>query len=448
MKKKKIVLFGASVLGNIAYKEIRNKYEIIFYCDNSKTKINKYMNNIKIISIDELKKNIDTNTKILITSAYYKEIFKQLMEYKFKNIYLFDYDKQNETYAINKLYKFGQYKNIKFRSVDTLKLKTIDKEILTIIKEVWNFNRNNFSKCKVEFKNFNIESGKIEIINNRFRIIGMNVSNEFEKNYLVGILYDSIEEIVYLPNYILNSEKFKNIKNLIKDIMRTRQCSMYSNKIIGIIDKKNLEEIKRNVLVYQWERAIPGTQFMPEKEGLLRIIERYKYAEKYMKNSIILEGACGYGYGAAYLSNMCREVHAVDISKENIEFAKNVYKHLNNIEWKVNNVCKLSYENNTFDIYTSFETMEHISLDQVEKYLSEAWRVLKNNGKFIISTPNKQKRISINNPFHIKEYTKDEFEEIIKKYFDIVDYYDIDKYVFSNKFTLLNDCILAVCTKK
>lgn len=73
-----VILFGASKLGKIAYLMLKDKFNILYFCDNDKNKIGSKLNNIEIISLEELKK-FDNKIKIYITSQYYKEISRQLV---------------------------------------------------------------------------------------------------------------------------------------------------------------------------------------------------------------------------------------------------------------------------------------------------------------------------------------------------------------------------------
>lgn len=47
---------------------------------------------------------------------------------------------------------------------------------------------------------------------------------------------------------------------------------------------------------------------------------------------------------------------------------------------------QLPFKNGTWDVVTSFDTLEHLSYP--DKFLAEAYRVLKSGGYFILSTPN------------------------------------------------------------
>jgi ubiquinone/menaquinone biosynthesis C-methylase UbiE len=62
----------------------------------------------------------------------------------------------------------------------------------------------------------------------------------------------------------------------------------------------------------------------------------------------------------------------------------------------------------------SFETIEH--LPNIDKYLEEISRVLKPGGEFIVSTPDRRLSSVLypftrkpSHPFHIKEFTYQEF---------------------------------------
>lgn len=100
---------------------------------------------------------------------------------------------------------------------------------------------------------------------------------------------------------------------------------------------------------------------------------------------------------------------------------------LENIQWVVGDVTDLKFEDNTFDMYISYETLEHLPLDKVERYFQQAKRILKNGAQFIISTPNRENRININNPFHVKEYTFTEFQNMMEKHFHKVEFYSLEE---------------------
>lgn len=289
--------------------------------------------------------------------------------------------------------------------------------------------------------------GKREKIGDNINLIEFIIRNKFGKQVVFNnILYDIERGKVILPDYILrskNSDKIIELLNILIDL----KVKLLSNIEGYIFDEEILEDIKKNQLAYIWERGIPASQFMPAL-GWLRIIERYNFAANFIKSSdLILEAASGFGYGAAYFHDKCKKVYALDLAKENIKFGEDSYD-FDNISWITGDVTKLPFEDNQFDIYTSFETLEHLSLDLVEAYFNEAVRVLNENGIMILSTPNKEGRKNINNPFHVKEYNFSEFNKILKMYFSNVNYYSTTNYKIENGIKSNAVNMIAVCSNR
>ena len=148
-------------------------------------------------------------------------------------------------------------------------------------------------------------------------------------------------------------------------------------------------------------------------------VHRYIFAANFVKDKIVLDAACGTGYGSNYLSNYANLVYGIDINQDVIENNKEIYKK-ENLFFINGSIYQLPFDDNIFDVIVSFETVEHVN--DGNKVLSEFKRVLKPEGILIISTPNKQISIekSIINPFHKHEYFEDEFKELINKFFSNV----------------------------
>lgn len=154
----------------------------------------------------------------------------------------------------------------------------------------------------------------------------------------------------------------------------------------------------------------------PLDEIVFEHIHRYHFASKFVKNKIVLDIACGSGYGTNYMANFAQKVYGLDIDNEVI--LDNISKfRRNNIQFFCGNATQLPFADKTFDIVVSFETIEHI--DDYVSFLKEIKRVLKNEGILIISTPNKEfsDYHSHYNPYHIREFREEEFTSILKQYF-------------------------------
>lgn len=102
----------------------------------------------------------------------------------------------------------------------------------------------------------------------------------------------------------------------------------------------------------------------------------------------ILEVGCGRGVFASYLANRFPGaiITAVDFSPAAIDIAKRAYGHQSNLSFQVENAESLSFADGSFDWYISCETMEHVH--QPEFMMKEIRRVVKTDGKFVVTTEN------------------------------------------------------------
>lgn len=139
-----------------------------------------------------------------------------------------------------------------------------------------------------------------------------------------------------------------------------------------------------------------------------------------------LEIGTGSGYGIEHIAENSNRFITLDknqpssvsnntlIQSENVQF----------IQMKVPPLMDIP--DNYFDCVITFQVIEHIKKDDL--FVKEAFRVLKQGGKFIVTTPNKPMSLT-RNPWHVREYTSDELENLMKMYFQ-----DIDKKgVFGNE---------------
>lgn len=139
--------------------------------------------------------------------------------------------------------------------------------------------------------------------------------------------------------------------------------------------KKN--EIKRFYEKYHAVKTVnPTANFMQ--------LERCDYLRSLIKSTkgrVLIIG-CGSEDDMSIINEKCEGV-GIDISSMAIEKSKERYPRF---EYFVADATDLPFRDNSFDCAVCSEVIEHVSED--EKVLSEAKRVLKNNGIFIITTPN------------------------------------------------------------
>jgi len=194
--------------------------------------------------------------------------------------------------------------------------------------------------------------------------------------------------------------------------------------------------IKNNILESTGERFIPSND---SGEIAVEHLQRYHSIMQYVKGKVVLDVACGEGYGTHLISQQAKQVVGVDISSECIDHSKNKYNK-KNIEFKVGSIADLPIVDNSIDVIVSFETIEHVTYKLQKEFIKESKRVLKNDGVMIISTPNKAiytDKYNQTNSHHIKEFYEEEFVEFLKSEYEKIELYFQKKEVAS--FIIKND---------
>ena len=142
-------------------------------------------------------------------------------------------------------------------------------------------------------------------------------------------------------------------------------------------------------------------------------LARYIFACQFVKNKKVLDAACGTGYGSALMANKGAEhITGLDKSQKAIAYSAKHYSRPN-LRFVKGNALNMPFNNNQFDLVISYETIEH--LENQNQFLKEIKRVLNPDGFCIISTPN-LKTHPEQNPYHTKELNKQEFKDLLKKY--------------------------------
>ncbi|MGM0471469.1 MAG: class I SAM-dependent methyltransferase [Bacillota bacterium] len=196
------------------------------------------------------------------------------------------------------------------------------------------------------------------------------------------------------------------------------------------------------------ERVMPKK--MNANNGLL--IEhqaRYKFASQYCQGRA-LDIACGVGYGSEMilaLGEGITEIIGVDNQPEVIEYARNNYAHPP-INFKVGdaNDTDLVERLGKFDTIVSLETVEHIADDF--KFIANLRSLLRSNGKLIISTPfGRGRNQECSNPYHYRQYRKEEFEELLAPFNKVKLYCQLNDEIEEPKPDKKYYLMVAVCQK-
>jgi len=164
--------------------------------------------------------------------------------------------------------------------------------------------------------------------------------------------------------------------------------------------------------------------FLPKKEFLDNPpdhVARYVYVSKFAKDKFVLDFGCGHGYGTNYLAQVAKKIIGVDLNSNYIRYAKKRYQS-RNLQYSISNQKETNLQKSSFDLIVCYEVIEHV--ENIHQVLQTIKSLLKPDGIFIASTPNKKLSFQNHgnpvNPFHIKEYTKDEFQTLLLQYFNNV----------------------------
>lgn len=140
---------------------------------------------------------------------------------------------------------------------------------------------------------------------------------------------------------------------------------------------------------------------------------RYLFAMEYLpENGIVLDVACGIGYGAKILSSRVSQVVAVDLDEPAIGYAERYYSD-GRISYKCEDALTLAYDEQTFDGVCSFETIEHVP--DPARFIQSLFGYIKKGGVLVCSTPNQDtmpfSRTGF--PFHFRHFQRCELEALL-----------------------------------
>jgi ubiquinone/menaquinone biosynthesis C-methylase UbiE len=98
----------------------------------------------------------------------------------------------------------------------------------------------------------------------------------------------------------------------------------------------------------------------------------------------LLDCGCAYGYGTKIFSTKSKETWGIDISVNSVNIAQNRYAQ---IKFLICESERTPFKDGYFDVIILSEIIEH-TVNEVHT-LNEIYRILKNNGSLILTTPQK-----------------------------------------------------------
>ena len=143
-------------------------------------------------------------------------------------------------------------------------------------------------------------------------------------------------------------------------------------------------------------------------------LKKYEFASQLVRG-LVIDVACGVGYGTAYLATATARIVGVEIAAEAIAIARHRYRAEST--WFVQADAEhLPISDGVADAITCFEGIEHFV--SPDGHLDEVVRVLKPVGIYLVSTPHPDANPhGEENPYHLHEFEPERFETMLRTRF-------------------------------
>jgi ubiquinone/menaquinone biosynthesis C-methylase UbiE len=174
------------------------------------------------------------------------------------------------------------------------------------------------------------------------------------------------------------------------------------------------------------ELVFTGERFVPHQTDPILALEhyhRYYFASRFAQKKRVLDIACGEGYGSAFLSQYAEEVIGIDSDAATIHHAREKYSSIANLHFETGHCEDSPPGNQSFDMAVAFELLEHLDSDDQTRFLKNVRRVLKQEGLFVVSSPDKNEYAEAHqsgNEFHKHEMALSELQEFLGRHFKYV----------------------------
>src|ERR1035437_9187839 len=147
------------------------------------------------------------------------------------------------------------------------------------------------------------------------------------------------------------------------------------------------------------------------QEQLDRLCHRYYWGGTFCAGKDVIEAACGIGPGLGYLAARARTFCAGDVTPGILAIAQRQYG--GRVELRQFDAQEMPFDDNSKDVIILFEAMYY--LPSAETFIGECRRVLRDRGKVLIVTANKDLYDFNRSPYSTRYYGVVELNEVFTR---------------------------------
>lgn len=148
-----------------------------------------------------------------------------------------------------------------------------------------------------------------------------------------------------------------------------------------------------------------------------RHLAAYLFAADLAKGRSVLDAGCGEGFGTQTLTATATRVTGVDYSEDAIAFCRTRWERPGLTFRRVDLTAPGDFDQQ-FELVLNFQVVEHVADPQ--RFLVDLRARIAPGGQLMLTTPNQLQTFS-ENPYHLREYTKEELGELLGKVFSKVE---------------------------
>ena len=266
------------------------------------------------------------------------------------------------------------------------------------------------------------EIGCVFVLNDDKELVGIVTDGDLRRKLASPDFdqFESVSTILTLNPICMsaNTDLIDVYRKMDKESLNILPVMDENNKIVGFIDFHTLSNIFSPERIYpliDWTSKGWNDVDAASDDNEIKHFARYKFAQGFIrKGASVLDCACGAGYGSKLLKERAGKVVGIDNSEEAINFAKHHYKD-KNIEFHQKGIENLTFDDNSFDVGVSIETIEHVPKEVAALFLQLMASWVKPGGVVVMSSPMlryKDGKPYVTNPYHINEMPRSEFFEL------------------------------------